>query len=140
MNKLVVVLIFIVFTITLVFLLLVHNAEKEFNESLLLHQKLNIRDVDSMTFSDAVNEKSKISTKKQKEIVKWFNEYPAHKVTSSDSDVPAAEATITIKQNDGGELSIHYDDGLLKVMRDLVAYELEEDAPELEAYFENRIK
>jgi hypothetical protein len=129
------------------FLWWLHDKEdKAFMESLLLHQPIEFNQIHNARMWKS-DENTVIQEADLKDIINWFNDYPANKITEqSDFDHTASnsgvKAAIYIDLNSGYKIKIFFvnDDSIYVVRTDvkggmLISYSFLEKSPQLEQYF-----
>jgi hypothetical protein len=129
-----------------------YKEDKEFMESLLLHQPIELNQIHSAKVWKANENGTQVSEADLKKIIEWFNDYPPNRITEqSDFDYSASnsgvKAGIYIELNSGYKIKIFFvnGDSIYVIRTDvkggmLISYSLLEDVPELEDYFEELLK
>lgn len=125
-----------------------YKEDKAFMENLSLHQPIEISQIHIARVWEAYENGEVIQEAELKKIIKWFNDYPANKITEqSDFDYSASnsgvKAAIYIELNSGNKIKIFFVNGdSIYVTRTdvkggmLITYSFLEKAPQIEHYFE----
>ncbi|MBB6453310.1 hypothetical protein HNQ94_001758 [Salirhabdus euzebyi] len=119
-----------------------HPQDKEFMKSLMLHQPVDKTEIDAMHMWVQGEDPQRIPLDENIQLIDSFNEYEASRV--SEEKAPQAEAQIMFNLQSGYTIILNYVDSTIYVSRDdvgagLVEYVLLDDAPLLEASFENSL-
>lgn len=119
-----------------------YEQDKEFMDSLLLHQPIVISQVDAIHLSEDGTDKRKVTIDEYIKVVEWFNEYEPNRV--SVEKVPPPNAQVVVDMKEGETITINYVDGKIYINRTDVGFEgieyvFLEDAPKLEGFFKELI-
>jgi len=119
-----------------------YEQDKEFMDSLLLHQPIEISQVDAIYLWENGAVKRKVTIDEYIKVVEWFNEYEPNRV--SEEKVPPPSAKVVVDMKEGDTITINYVDGKIFVNRtDVGAGGLEyvfiDDARRLEEFFKELI-
>jgi hypothetical protein len=119
-----------------------YRQDKAFMNSLMLHQSLDIHDVQKIQAWKSNTDPIDIPKDKWKDILGWFNRHPSNMVSEKGDfyDNPTSEAGIIIKLKSGHKVAIYYVKGNIFVSRtDIkdgmeISYKFSEDASKMEGY------
>lgn len=119
-----------------------YEQDKEFMDSLLLHQPIVINQVDSIHLWEKGADIRKVTTDDYIKVVEWFNEYEPNRV--SEEKVPPPNAQVIVDTKEGATITINYVDRKIYVNRTDVGaggieYVFLDDAPKLENFFKELI-
>ena len=119
-----------------------YEQNKEFMDSLLLHQPIEINQVDTIHLWEKGADIKKVPIDEYKKVVEWFNEYEPNRV--SGEKVPPPNAQVVVDTKEGATIIINYVDGKIYVNRTDVGaggieYVFLDDAPKLEKFFKELI-
>lgn len=119
-----------------------YEQDKEFMDSLLLHQPIEINQVDAIHFWGKGADIRKVTTDEYIKVVKWFNEYEPKRV--SEEKIPPTNAQVVVETKEGETITINYADGKIYVNRTDVGaggieYVFLDDAPKLENFLKELI-
>lgn len=114
-----------------------YKQDKAFMESLLLHQPIEINQVDAINIWEKGKDIKKVPTEDYIKVVDWFSQYQPNRV--SEEKVPHSDAQVVIDLKAGQTIIINYVDQKIFVSRTDVGIGIEyvflDDAPKLENFF-----
>ena len=119
-----------------------YEQDKEFMDSLLLHQPIVMSQVDSIHLWENGADIRKVTIDEYIKVVEWFNDYEPNRV--SEEKVPPPNAQVVVDTKEGTTIIINYVDGKIYINRTDVGnggieYVLLDDAPKLEEFFKELI-
>jgi hypothetical protein len=119
-----------------------YEKNKEFMDSLLLHQPIVINQVDAIHLLEKRADIREVKIDDYIKVVEWFNEYEPNRV--SGEKIPQPNAQVVVNTKEGETIIINYVDGEIYINRTDVGaggieYVFLDDAPKLEKFFKELI-
>lgn len=130
----------LIIIIAFIFLWNPYNQENEFMDSLLLHQPIEINQINDIRLLENGTEIKKVPIEEYAKIVKVFNLYEPTRI--SEEKIPSSNTQMVIDLETGKTIAINYVNGKIYIGRtdvkaEGIEYVFLDDAPKLENYFKN---
>jgi hypothetical protein len=120
------------------------EQEKKHMENLLIHEPIEINQIDSIRLFVPGEDSKKLSKDEYSKVIEWFNQYEPNRI--SRADAPRSPQASLLVETKKGETIINYKAGKVYVTRSDVSYSniavryvFIDHAPKLENFFMEQI-